>query len=72
MTKYKKGKGGSELLYIAVGVAIGYFGHGFINNMIGQIKGMIPSFSGVARAVSPRDYFEYSNATKRYEYVHPY
>lgn len=28
--------------------------------------------SKIARQVTPRDRFEYSNESKRYEYIHPY
>ena len=70
--KGKKGKGGNEILYIAIGVAVGYFGKPMIDKVVGQIKGAIPSFSGIARQVTPRDRFEYSDETMRYEYKHPY
>lgn len=41
--KGKKGKGGNEILYIAIGVAVGYFGKPMIDKLVSQVKGMIPS-----------------------------
>jgi hypothetical protein len=41
--KGKKGKGGNEIMYIAIGVAVGYFGKPHIDKIISQVKGAIPS-----------------------------
>lgn len=43
MTKRRKGKGGNEILYIGIGVAVGYFGKDIINDIVSKVKGMIPS-----------------------------